>query len=224
MTEAMDHRALERAERARESRMKLGLTWLGVGAMSAGVGVISPVDWNGWIIGASGATAVIAATFAWANRPGDPARRLERSTGARERAQKARAEMLGVIPGTMIVFGVLSIKAMTAIQAGEAEFGDWAMMAVALLYAWMGPLFVMGWDGASLRRRALLEDELTRHHRALAVIPAFVVLLVLMTGLCILGLWRADWAITAMPAALCVSGALAAFRFGRLDRQAGEGE
>lgn len=227
---AMDGRELERAERARTTRMKAGFFWLGMGLMALATAVLNGADgWlarqgaDGWFMGAGGAAVVIGAVMAWVNRPGSAARRLERAPGARDRAQRERSHMLNVIPASMLIFGGLSVKAMGEVQAGPGEFGDWAMIAVAMLYAWMGPLFVMGWDGAALRNRRLLEDELTRHHRARSVTPAFILLLVLMTGLCGLGLWRADLAIRFMPLALCVAGAAAALRFARLERQA-EGE
>lgn len=221
---------LERAERVRTGRMKAGFFWLGTGGMALAVGLMSgPESWigqqgaAGWMIGAGGAALVIGLVMAWVNRPGEAARRLEAGPGARDRAQKNRSHMLNVIPPAMLIFGGLSVKAMSEVQSGAAEFGDWATLVVVLTYVWLGPLFVMGWDGASLRDRALLEDELTQHHRARAVIPAFILLLVLMTGLCGLGLWRPELAIRFTPLALSVAGAAAAWRFARLERLAESG-
>lgn len=222
-----DRTELERAERKRIGRMSWGYFLLGMGGMAMAIGFISGDDsWigqvgaDGWLIAAGGTAAVIGALTAWKHRPGEAARRLDQTAGARDRAQKERARMLTVIPFSMIIFGGLSVKAISAVQAGTAEFHDWGLIATALLYAWMGPLFVMGWDGAALRQRKLLEDELTRHHRGRALIPAFILLLVLMTGLVVLGLWSADWAFRLLPLALCVAGAAAAVRFVQLERQA----
>lgn len=227
----MDGQDLERAERTRVARMARGFFWLGMGGMALALGAISGNDsWitqngaGGWLIGAGAAATVIGAVLAWRNRPGEAARRLDRSSGARDRAQKERARMLTVIPFSMIIFGALSVKAIGAVQTGAGQFHDWALIVTALLYAWMGPLFVMGWDGAGLRRRRLLDDELTRHHRARALIPAFILLLVLMTGLVGVGLWRAEWAFRLLPLALCVAGAAAAVRFVQLERRAENGD
>lgn len=225
-----DRTELERAERERAGRITRGFFLLGMGGMVLALGVISGDDsWIGqngmdrWLIGAGGVATVLGALLAWKNRPGEATRRLDQTSGARDRAQKERARMLTVIPFSMTIFGALSVKAVGAVQGGAAEFHDWGLIATALLYAWMGPLFVMGWDGAGLKQRKLLEDELTRHHRGRALIPAFILLLVLMTGLVGLGLWRADWAFRLLPLALCVAGAAAAVRFVQLERRA-EGE
>ena len=222
-----DRTELERAERERVGRLTRGFFLLGMGAMALAAGAVGGDDsWIGqngmdrWLIGAGGAATVIGAVLAWKNRPGEAARRLDRTSGARDRAQRERTRMLTVIPFSMVIFGALSIKAVGQVQAGAGEFTDWCLIGTALLYAWMGPLFVMGWDGAGLRQRRLLDDELTRHHRTRALIPAFLLLLVLMTGLVGLGLWRADWAFRLLPLALCVAGAAAAVRFVQLERRA----
>lgn len=218
---------LERAERARKGRMSAGFFWLGAGLMTLAIGLVSgPDSWigqlgaDGWMIGVGAAATVIGIVMAWANRPTEAARKLETTAGARDRAQRDRAQMLAVIPPSMLIFGGLSVKGMSAAQAGTAEFSDWGMIGIGLMYAWMGPLFVMGWDGKSLRNRALLEDELTRHHRAKSVIPAFIFLMVLMTGLCLLGIWRPDLAVRLTPLAMCVAGAGAVLRFSHLEKQA----
>ena len=43
------------------------------------------------------------------------------------------------------------------------------MIGAVIAYAWLGPLIVMGRGGLTARQRRVLEDDLTRHHRAMAV-------------------------------------------------------
>lgn len=145
-------------------------------------------------------------------------------TSARDRAIRDRAWMASFIPFSMIVFGGLSVMAIGDLQAGTGDIGDGLMVGVGLLYGWLGPLIIMGWDGKSLKNRRLLEDELTRHHRARAVIPGFIALLSLMTGLVVIGLWRADLAVRLGPLAISVAGAAATLRFAHLERQADAGD
>ena len=225
----MERSELERGERSRTWRMKSGLALLGIGAVGVGLGVLagarSMTDDSsaGVITGVGFGLAVLGVLTAWLSRPGEQARRLAEAGGARDRAQRDRAQMLSVVPFSMIIFGGLAVKAVGEVLNGTATFSDGMLVFCGLLYGWLGPLVVMGWDGRSLKNRKLLEDELTRHHRAQAVIPAFILLLTLMTGLIAVGLWRAELAIQLAPLAISVSGAAAALRFAWLDRKA-EGE
>lgn len=222
----MNRSELERQERARLGRMKGGMLLLAVGVAGMGLGVLASVravtdDTSaGVITGVGLGLAVIGVLLTWLYRPGDQARRLAQAGGARDRAQRDRARMLAIVPFSMVAFGVLAVKAVGEVQNGTAGLGDGLMVFCGLLYGWLGPLVVMGWDGRSLRNRRLLEDELTRHHRARAVIPAFILLLTLMTGLVAVGLWRSDLAVQLAPLAICISGAAAALRFAWLERRA----
>lgn len=225
----MDRSDLERRERSRRGRLKfgvlmtaLGATGMALGAVTAARGAVDDTS-AGVLTGLGLGLAVVGLLAAWAHRPGEQARRLAEAGGARDRAQRERAQMLSVIPFSMIIFGGLSVRAVGEVLAGTASFADGMMVFCGLLYGWLGPLIVMGWDGRSLKNRRLLEDELTQHHRARAVIPAFILLLTLVTGLVVLGLWRSDLAVQLSPLAISVAGAAAALRFAWLDRRADAG-
>lgn len=222
----MDRSGLEHGERRRQGRMKggvalvaLGAVGMVMGATTAARGVVEDTS-AGVITGLGFGLAVLGLVLAWTYRPGAQARSLAEAGGARDRAQRERARMLSVIPFSMIIFGGLSVRAVGEVMAGTAGFADGMMVFCGLLYGWLGPLVVMGWDGRSLKNRRLLEDELTRHHRARAVIPAFILLLTLMTALVAVGLWRSDLAVQLSPLAISVAGAAAALRFAWLERQA----
>lgn len=225
----MDSSDPRRAEARRLWRMKggvmltaMGAAGMGLGVVTAKRGVLGDSD-AGVITGLAFGLALVGLIAIWANRPGEMGRRLAEAGGARDLAHRDRMRLLTVVPFSMIIFGGLSVRAVGEVLQGTADFADGMMVFCGLLYGWLGPLIVMGWDGRSLKNRRLLEDELTQHHRARAVIPAFILLLTLVTGLVVLGLWRSDLAIQLSPLAISVAGAAAALRFAWLDRRADAG-
>lgn len=229
-------------EQRREGRFSTAWYIVGAGLAVVGVGLVVGADGvdadgaGGWAARTAGgvenlsngslalgvailALGVLMALFNW---PGAAAKRLaEHAPGRAERVHKDRSSMLVIVPLTMLFFASRAVPGVGRMVDGTADFGDKLFLAVALLYAWLGPLIVMGWDGGSRRNRKYLEDELSRHIRARSIISAFFVLLAGTSGALALALFNPVWAVQTLPLALAGAGATAALRFAWLDHQAG---
>lgn len=159
---------------------------------------------------------VTAALFSWAgHRAG---RRLEPGSGRREREQAARVWQLTLLPLAMLMMTVAATVAAERIVHGAAEGLEWATAAVPALYAVLLPVMVMNWDAHARKMRKYLDDELIRAMQARAIIAAFFVLMAGACGVYLLGLWKADWAVIAMPAVLWAAASTASLRFAMLSR------
>lgn len=229
-------------EQRREGRFKTSWFIVGIGVAIAGVGLIVGADGvdaggaSGWAARAAGGVqnlstgalalgavlVALGALLSLMNRPGEAARRLAQvGPGGAEKAHRDRAYMLSIIPLTMLFFASRAVPGVGRMVEGTADMGDKLFLGVALLYAWLGPLIVMGWDGGSRRNRKYLEDELSRHIRARSITFAFFVLLTGASGALALAIWNPVWAVQALPLVLAGAGAAASLRFAWLDRQAG---
>lgn len=169
-----------------------------------------------------GAMVVALGLFiALLRRPGEAARRLAETTpGRSEKAQAERAWLLTLIPLTMVFFASRAVGWVGRVLDGSAGLSDVLFLGAAILYAWLGPIVVMGWDGGSRRNRRYLEDELSQHIRARSIMLGFFVLLAGVTAALALALWNPVWTAQALPLAMSAAGAAAALRFVWLDRQA----
>ncbi len=193
-----------------------------VGAMTGIVGWLanrrSDVVLGDGIMTAAGVATgvgVMAALFAWAGyRVGQ---RVE-SGPRRDREQRARVGQLTAMPMATLVLTVVAMTAAERMVHGTAERLDWLMAANAALYAVLVTLMVMNWDGEARKLRKYLEDELVQSIRARAVTAAFLVLMFGACGVYLLGLWRADWAVIALPAVLWAAASTASLRFAWLSR------
>lgn len=229
-------------EQRREGRFKTSWFIVGIGLAIAGVGLIvgaDGIDTGGlsdWAARTAGgmenlsagmlalgvAILILGMLMALFNRPGEASRRLaEQVPGQAEKAQRDRAYLLAIIPLTMLFFASRAVPGVGRMVDGTADSIDKMYLGVALLYAWLGPLIVMGWDGGSRRNRKYLEDELSRHIRARSITFAFFVLLTGTSGALALAIWNPVWAVQALPLVLAGAGAAASLRFAWLDRQAG---
>ncbi len=229
-------------ERRREGRFKGAWFVVGIGAAIAGLGLVVGADGveadgaGGWAARAAGgadklatgalalgvAVLICGALMALFNRPGEASRRLAAQGGGNaEKAHRDRAYMLSIIPLTMLFFASRAVPGVGRLVDGTADLGDKLFLGVALLYAWLGPLVVMGWDGGSRRNRKYLEDELSRHIRARSITFAFFVLLAGTSGALVLAMFNPVWAVQSLPPVLAGAGAAASLRFAWLDRQAG---
>lgn len=229
-------------EQRREGRFKTSWFIVGIGLAIAGVGLIvgaDGIDTGGlsdWAARTAGgmenlsagmlalgvAILILGMLMALFNRPGEASRRpAEQVPGQAEKAQRDRAYLLAIIPLTMLFFASRAVPGVGRMVDGTADSIDKMYLGVALLYAWLGPLIVMGWDGGSRRNRKYLEDELSRHIRARSITFAFFVLLTGTSGALALAIWNPVWAVQALPLVLAGAGAAASLRFAWLDRQAG---
>lgn len=220
---------LERREEKRETRNGLGRFVMGLGVSLLGAAVLMRFDVLAghptvfaWMAGVGAVLALAGGLWTWSNRPGEEARRLGASVGVVERAHRNRSIMLVLSPLFMLFFAAVSVDATGKLLAGEGDNLDKLMIGAVIAYAWLGPLIVLGRGGLTASQRRLLEDELTRHHRATAVATGLVTLLAGMSAVIVVGLFEPTWAVRLAPLVMCAAGAVTTLRFGWLDRKAGQ--
>nr|WP_314527884.1 hypothetical protein [uncultured Brevundimonas sp.] len=165
---------------------------------------------------------VLGGLAMWWGRPGrpvDPA--ASRDSVRREKLQRERTRQLVVFPLVLLMFMAQAQMGMQRVLGGDHNLGAYVQIVLPVLYGWLIPVLVMGWDLHARRNRRLLDDELTQVMRARSMILAFVVLMGGITAALGLGLWRADYGVMALPYVLALGGATAGLRFAWLDREAG---
>jgi hypothetical protein len=222
---------------AKTPRRRITLTAIGLIVFGLGLCILGfagnyglrPADdeatWWGIVAGIGFATTFIGVIKVWldlsiaamANDPGGASKR--------ERLQAQRAYQLWLFPVIAIVLLTLSIEPLLALlSTGSADLGVRDVFGIALpvLYAWIVPMIVMGWDAYSKENRRFLDDELSRAIRARAVTTGFVVLMIGVTAAFGLGLVRPALGVVAMLFALTLGGAATGVRFAWLYREAGK--
>lgn len=227
---------MDEVERIREQRARTGkflgaLAVLAVGATMAVFAFLSARDLSGDDATAAGIVTGIgvglslgAVIMGWKSRPWDRRWQTEPAHGRRERLHRQRARQLWVLPVvTLLLLGQAS-RVMGGIEAGDLRLVDTVWILLPVLYAWVVVLITMGRDQNSRQNRRFLEDELTVLFRARALGAAFMVLMVGATVALMLGLWRLDVGVMALPFALSAAGVTAGMRFAWLDREAGQDE
>lgn len=176
----------------------------------------------GVIAGMGAAFLAAGAICAWFYRPNGPRWRVDPAEpGKRDRLQAQRARQLAIFPALSLMFLAQAFGAIEHVAAGEHRWVDYLRLSVPVLYAWVTALMVMGWDGASMKNKRFLEDELTQSLRARAMTLAFFVLLAGTTLSLGLGLWRPMVGVLSLILVLAAAGAAAGLRFAWLFREAG---
>lgn len=225
------------ADAMKRAMTERGRCWWGGVALVA-VGVMGLIGGTGFVLlkGAEGDQATIAGVAAgmgfafillgglamWWGRPGRPINLAASRDGARrEKLQRERTRQLVLFPLVLLLFMAQAQIGMQRVLGGDHNAGAYVQILLPILYGWLIPVLVMGWDLHARRNRRLLEDELTQVMRAKSMILAFVVLMVGVTVALGLGLWRADYGVMALPYVLALGGASAGLRFAWLDREAG---
>lgn len=214
-------------ERRRAARHKIAITVFGLGVLIA---CIAAATWSDAgldrrLLTAAAIFAAVALlaglTGLFAYRP-DTTERMRTETGSyRDRVQRNWVSNLSILPAATLGLTVIAMTRAQDWLSGEDKGWSGVILAgVAVLNLLLIPLMLMGWDGGSRKMKRLLEDELTRSYRATAIICAFWVLLVGVTGAYLLGLWNADAAVIALPMILWTAAATAALRFAQLHRRA----
>jgi len=226
---AMDDRELQKEARARRGKFTGGLAGIVLGAILSSVGFAigsarSGDEATGWgvLAGVGAGLALGGMIIAWVKRPGAKGWRTETEPSKRDRLQAQRARQLWILPLVTAAFLIQSTLAVQDILAGEAGFADYISAPLPVLYAWVVAMITMGWDHQSRTQRRFMEDELTGLLRARAIGAAFVVLMAGATVAFVLGLWRAELGVAAMPFVLSAAGATAGIRFAWLDREFGK--
>ncbi|OYX55539.1 MAG: hypothetical protein B7Y86_12825 [Brevundimonas subvibrioides] len=226
---AMDDREMRKEARARRKKFASALATIVLGAMMSGFGFVmgsqrtgdAATGW-GVLAGAGIGLALGGAILAWILRPGANGWRIETEPLKRDRLQAQRVRQLWIFPIVTLALLVLSTIDMQAILAGEGSFRDFIGVSLPVLYAWIVASITMGWDHQSRTNKRFLEDELTGVLRARAIGAAFVVLMFGATIAFVLGLWRPEMGIAALPFVLAGAGATAGIRFAWLDREFGK--
>lgn len=157
------------------------------------------------------------ALFSWAGwRAG---RRLYAGAeGRADREQAARAWTLLALTFAGLVLSVVSAFAAHRMVTGVAQGMEWLGALNAVLYAVLVPVMVMNWDAQAWKLKKWLEDELVRTLQAKALTAAFFVLLFGASAAYLVGLWRPEWAVVALPIVLWSAAATASVRFVLLGR------
>lgn len=225
-----DGRVMEELARVRRGRFRLGLGVVGVSvaAIVGGAAVGLATGGEGDVATAAGVAvgmgvvAVFAGVaLAWCSRPGrplDPATHGEETR--RDRLQRGRTQQLVIFPFVMLAFMMQAHRGMQAVLAGEGGLGAYLQVSLPVIYGWLVPAIVMGWDWNTRQHRRFLDDELTQSMRAQAMMLAFVVLMAGATVAMVLGMWRPAVGVAALPYVLAAGGATAGLRFAWLDRAA----
>jgi|GEM_PF-395237 len=176
----------------------------------------------GVVAGMGFAMILMGVITAWLGRPGRPIDAATSGEGAqRDKLQRARTRQLVIYPLVLLLFMAQAHMAMQRVLGGDHNLGAYVQILLPVLYGWLIPVLVMGWDWHAQKNRRLLEDELTQVMRARSMILAFVVLMSGVTVALGLGLWRANYGVMALPYVLALGGASAGLRFAWLDREAG---
>lgn len=223
--------ALKRATTERGRCWWTGVALIVVGAMGliggTGFVMLNGTDGDqatiaGVAAGMGFALILLGGLAMWWGRPGRPINLAASRDGARrERLQRERTRQLVLFPLVLLLFMAQAQMGMQRVLGGDHNAGAYVQILLPILYGWLIPVLVMGWDLHARRNRRLLEDELTQVMRAKSMILAFVVLMGGVTVALGLGLWRADYGVMALPYVLALGGASAGLRFAWLDREAG---
>jgi len=223
-----EQRALEAREAKRSTRFTTALVVLtGALLMDVAVGVaVLRGEAPPTVLAVAVLTAVTLglAALTLAHAPGREARRLAASPGRRDREQHKRAERLTLLSACGLAGGALGAWGSGGLLSGELTFSVGTVAIWSALWGLALPALVMGWDGGARRVKRFLEDELTRAFRDQAITTGFWVLLPGVIAAYVVGLWRPDWAVTALPLVMTAAGASATLRFALLHRAAGRDE
>lgn len=225
-----DNRTVEGLARERRGRFRLGLgvVAVSVAAIAGGAVVGLATGGEGDVATAGGAAVGMGAValfagaaLAWCSRPGRPlAPVAEGQETRRDRLQRARTQQLVIFPFVMLAFMMQAHRGMQDVLAGQGDWGAYLQVSLPVIYGWLVPAIVMGWDWNTRQHRRFLDDELTQAMRAQAMMLAFAVLMAGVTVAMVLGMWRPAVGVAALPYVLAIGGATAGLRFAWLDREA----
>ena len=224
-----ERRALEAREALgvkRATRFKTVVIMLMV-AVLIDISVAAPMLWDQppptgltVIILALVTIGLAALTGVLAHARGDGRFPLVESPGRRDREQKARTAQMLTMPVCGLIFAAFWAMRSADILDGDLDLSAGLAVLAGVLWAGLLPAMVMGWDGGARRVRRFLEDELTQAFRARAIIAGFWALLPGVAAAYVVGLWRPEWAVLALPLVMMGAGAVASLRFALLHRAA----
>ncbi len=217
-------------EGRRRDRERLGTLIMILGLVSCAVFLslgryaVLPVTVSDPVSMASISVSIVSALVTLAFRPGKNALRLAMLVGRRDRMQRGRNDRIYAV--SIAGWGLLAalLPALLRISHGQGDTSDVALVATLPLVALFILMSVGGWTGvatvAGRQDRKWLEDEVTRALRSQAMATGLPLLAAAVTGVFLIGLWRLEWTIIAIPVALMATASLVGLRFVWLDRRA----
>ncbi len=221
-------------ERRRQDRERLGVLVMVLGLVAGGVvlalgrsGLPGGETSDALLVAAAG-VSIMAAITTLAFRPGKEARQLEALIGRRDQMQRGRNDRIYAL--SIAAWGMLagSLAPLIRIAEGRADGSDVFFVATLPLLASLILMSVGGWTGFGKGRareeRKWREDEFTRAARSRAMALGFPLLTMAMGAVFLLGLYKAEWAVVAMPFGLIGAASAVGLRFAWLDRQAEAGK
>ncbi|HAD85660.1 MAG TPA: hypothetical protein DCG71_12620 [Brevundimonas sp.] len=226
---------LERAkanERRRVRRLQMSAALGGVGLTAAFCGVLMVKRGEGRTVIAGGVLGLlglcalaVSMVLGMLNGPDSDTIRVEQAKGGyRDNVQKKRAVSMAIMPLTSLILVYLGTRSAWAIAGGQGNWDDWKMAALSPVVSGVLLMMVTGFDIRGDRRlKRLLEDELTLSFRRSALNTALGVALAGMVVVFVLGLWKPQAAVAAMPGLMFVTASAAGLRYWQLDRRAAGG-
>ncbi len=226
---------LERAkanERRRVRRLQMSAALGGVGLTAAFCGVLMVKRSEGRTVIAGGVLGLlglcalaVSMVLGMLNGPDSDTIRVEQAKGGyRDNVQKKRAVSIAIMPLTSLILVYLGTRSAWAIAGGQGNWDDWKMAALSPVVSGVLLMMVTGFDIRGDRRlKRLLEDELTLSFRRSALNTALGVALAGMVVVFVLGLWKPQAAVAAMPGLMFVTASAAGLRYWQLDRRAAGG-
>lgn len=199
------------------------LLGLGVGALGLRVMVQGEGErMGGWLVGYALVALLTGGVSGWRNRPGQSPEALLAAEGSRkDRLQRDRTLKLVALAAVLPLILINTVQGASDFIAGGRGVVDGGRVLLPVLYGWVIPMILMGWDVESRKNRKYLDDELTRSMRAQAVVWGFVVLMAGATAALLVGLMDPVVAVLILPFVIGLSGAAAGLRFAWLDWSAG---
>jgi len=226
---------LERAkanERRRVRRLQMIAALGGVGLTAAFCGVLMVKRSEGRTVIAGGVLGllglcalVVSMVLGMLNGPDSDTIRVQRAKGGyRDSVQKKRAVSMAIMPLTSLILVYLGTRSAWVIAGGQGDLDDWHMAALSPVVSGVLLMMVTGFDIRGDRRlKRLLEDELTLSFRRSALNTALGVALAGMVVVFVLGLWKPQAAVAAMPGLMFVTASAAGLRYWQMDRRAAGG-
>ncbi|MET4685378.1 hypothetical protein [Brevundimonas faecalis] len=216
--------------RVRRLRMIAALGGVGLTATICGVFLMKrgegPAANVGAVLALPGFCAVFASMMlAMFHGPDIDTIRVERAKGGyRDSVQKQRAVSMAIMPLTSLALVCLGTTSAWAIAGGRGDWDDWHLVALSLVVSALLLTRVTGFDIRDDKKmKRLLEDELTLSFRRSALNTALGVALAGMVVVFVLGLWKPQAAVAAMPGLMFVTASAAGLRYWQLDRRAAGG-
>ncbi|MFC5372267.1 hypothetical protein ACFPIF_06890 [Brevundimonas faecalis] len=227
-----DLKRAKASERRRVRRLRMIAALGGVGLTATICGVFlmkrgeGPVANVGAVLALPGFCAVFASMMlAMFHGPDIDTIRVERAKGGyRDSVQKQRAVSMAIMPLTSLALVCLGTASAWAIVGGRGDWDDWHLVALSLVVSALLLTRVTGFDIRDDKKmKRLLEDELTLSFRRSALNTALGVALAGMVVVFVLGLWKPQAAVAAMPGLMFVTASAAGLRYWQLDRRAAGG-